>query len=180
VMDIWFTSDTHFGHKNIIKYSNRPFDSIDEHDEALITYWNETVKEGDTIYHLGDFAFKKWGLYLPRLKGNKHLIIGNHDPGRDDILKKTQGHWLTVEYYRELKTPCPLVLFHYPIRDWNRAHHDVLHLHGHEHGALLGNDQMLDVGVDCWNYRPVNIDQIKERLKTLPAFQKVGHHNGER
>ena len=79
---IFFTSDLHFGHKNILAYDNRPFNTIEEHDEALIKNWNGKVGDEDHVYILGDFSFynaNKSCEILDQLKGHKHLIIGNHD-----------------------------------------------------------------------------------------------------
>jgi len=79
-MTTWFTSDTHFGHANIIRYSNRPYDTTEEHDEALIANWNFSVQPNDEVYHLGDFSFGNKAMeILPRLNGIIHLIKGNHD-----------------------------------------------------------------------------------------------------
>ncbi len=77
---IYFISDTHFGHRNIVRY--RPFNDIEEMDNTLINNWNSTVHENDEVYILGDFIYKSdkhCSYYLRQLAGKKHLIVGNHD-----------------------------------------------------------------------------------------------------
>ncbi|MDR3059367.1 MAG: metallophosphoesterase, partial [Prevotella sp.] len=79
---IWFTSDHHFGHKNIIEFSQRPFLNTDEMNEELIKRWNEKIGTEDMVYHLGDFALMSSGKLrsiLDRLNGRIHLIQGNHE-----------------------------------------------------------------------------------------------------
>ena len=79
---LFFTSDTHFGHENIITFCNRPFESIEEHDRVLIQNWNSVVTPDDTVFHLGDFCFGngyKWYEILGQLNGHIYLIRGNHD-----------------------------------------------------------------------------------------------------
>lgn len=79
---IYFTADTHFGHKNVIRYDETSFSTIGEYDEYLIKQWNSVVTDEDTVYHLGDFAFGSQEAlrgYAERLKGRKRLILGNHD-----------------------------------------------------------------------------------------------------
>lgn len=81
-MSTYFTSDTHFSHGNILRYSKRPFVTIQEMGETLIQRWNSVVHANDTVYHIGDFVFgnyKQWESILKRLKGNIILIQGNHD-----------------------------------------------------------------------------------------------------
>lgn len=78
----FFTSDTHFWHRNILKYSNRPFDSVEDMNEAIIANWNEAVSSEDTVYHLGDVAlgpWSEWEAVLSRLNGYKILVVGNHE-----------------------------------------------------------------------------------------------------
>lgn len=78
----FFTSDTHFGHANIIRLCNRPFQNVEEMNEVLIENWNKVVSKDDTVFHLGDFAFggsSVWNSIIPRLNGHINLIIGNHD-----------------------------------------------------------------------------------------------------
>lgn len=78
----FFTSDTHFGHANIIRFCKRPFENVEEMNEVLIENWNKVVSDDDTVFHLGDFAFggsNVWKEIIPRLKGHINLIIGNHD-----------------------------------------------------------------------------------------------------
>lgn len=166
--DIWFTSDTHFGHGNIIKFCNRPFSSVEEMDEVLIERWNARVKPNDTVWHLGDFSFyksyEKLNEVFNRLNGNKYLVCGNHDY---DNAKRL--FWEKVTPLEELMFgKQTLVLFHYPMVAWHRSWHGSIHLHGHTHSALKGNNQRLDVGVDCWNYQPINFEEIKDLLKDSP------------
>ena len=101
---IFFTSDSHFGHANIIKHCNRPFSSVEEMDEHLISAWNSRVRPSDTIYILGDLIFRSTASpdsYLSRLRGKKHLILGNHDKG---WIKKTDmpQYFLSVERFAEV------------------------------------------------------------------------------
>ena len=79
---IFFTSDQHFGHKNVIRYDNRPFTSVEDMDEALIRNWNAKVTEKDTVYVLGDISWyndETTATIFNSLKGHKILIKGNHD-----------------------------------------------------------------------------------------------------
>jgi calcineurin-like phosphoesterase family protein len=81
----YFTSDTHFGHTNILKYDNRPFNNIKEHDDVLIKNWNEIITNEDDIYFLGDFSFMRKEiaeLIMKQLNGIKFFIKGNHDKKR--------------------------------------------------------------------------------------------------
>jgi calcineurin-like phosphoesterase family protein len=173
---IWFTADTHFGHARIIELARRPFASVEAMDEAMIAHWNERVAAGDLIYHLGDFALKDHNLYLPRLAGQKRLIRGNHDHSRR--IKAAVG-WQTVDTMLTVEVEgIPIVLCHYGLRVWNKSHHGALHFYGHSHGSLAGDSQSIDVGVDCWDFRPVSVAEIKARLATQPIRQEPDHHRG--
>jgi calcineurin-like phosphoesterase family protein len=174
-MTNYFTSDSHFGHENVIRYCNRPFANADEMDEAMIERWNAIVKPNDTVYHLGDFAMGKNAApnILRRLNGTKHLIWGNHDSNQTRKLDL----WASSQYALEIKEADKLiVLCHYSMRVWNKSHYGSLMLYGHSHGSMEGNDQSLDVGVDCWNFEPITLEQILERMATLPPWKNVDHH----
>lgn len=176
----WFAADTHFGHANICKYSNRPFASIEKHDEALIDRWNAVVPRGGLVYHLGDFMMTwkkhevdKVNKILARLNGTIHLICGNHDR---DAVKSANFAW--IGDYKSIQVDGQkIVLFHYPIRSWHGVHRSSWHLHGHSHGNLAdnGGGKILDVGVDCWDYKPVSFEQVKEVLDKKPVVS-VDHH----
>lgn len=174
---IYFTSDNHFFHRNIIEYSNRPFRDVDHMNETMISNWNTLVQPTDTIYCLGDFGFSrvdKLQRLFDRLVGQKHLILGNHDKES----RKLSG-WASVGHYIELRIDGKfIVLFHYAPRVWNRCHHGSICLYGHSHGSMPGNSQSLDVGVDCWDYRPVTLRDIEHRLKTLPKFTGYSQQAG--
>src|SRR5262245_34542604 len=173
-MAVWFTADHHFGHARIIVLAGRPFASVEEMDEAMVARWNERVASGDLVYHLGDFAFADHNPYLSRLKGQKRLVRGNHD--HSSRLKAARG-WSTIDDMLLVTVDdTPIVLCHYGLRVWNRSHHGSLHFYGHSHGNLPGDSQCLDVGVDCWNFAPVSLDEIKARLQTLPPRVHPDHH----
>lgn len=174
-MSIWFTSDTHFGHKRIIELANRPFTSVEEMDEKMIERWNWRVGRGDIVYHLGDFAFADHTPYLRRLNGQKWLVLGNHD--HSNRVKKADG-WYSIDKLLHVKhiDDTPLVLCHYAMRVWNRSHYGAIHLYGHSHGNLPGDSQSCDVGVDCWDFFPVSLEEIRMRLATLPRRYEPDHH----
>ena len=103
-MSTWYSSDHHFGHDNILKFEDENrrdsrgnrFKSVSHMDEYLIEKWNETVSPGDTVYCLGDMSFKQTVLeaVIPRLHGEKILVVGNHDPfyKRLNMPRKTKMH----------------------------------------------------------------------------------------
>ena len=117
---IWFTSDTHFGHQNILKYTDRPFSSVEEMDEALIENWNNRVGDDDEIYHLGDVALcspNKLRKVLARLKGKIYLIRGNHDKSASACSDRFE--WIKDYYELEVADKNGyqgkqlIILFHY-------------------------------------------------------------------
>jgi calcineurin-like phosphoesterase family protein len=158
---IWFTADTHFGHANVLKYENRPFMDCQEMDEYLIAQWNQYVEPGDTIYHLGDFAFcgvDRMREIFSQLNGNKHLILGNHDDNRTRKLG-----WGSIDWYREIKyAGTKVCLFHFPIENWNGKHHGFYHFHGHCHSNQVDscNGLRLNVGVDVSGFSPISIEGL--------------------
>lgn len=166
-----FTADLHLGHASIIKNCNRPFADVAEMDRYLIEMWNAVVSPRDTCYVIGDFA--NWRLkppalreYFDALQGDKILIIGNHDHEHTRALP-----WVACEHKAFVKVDGQeIICDHYAGRTWNKSHHGSVQLFGHSHGAMPGNSQQLDVGVDCWGFMPVSWPEIQARLATLPAF----------
>ena len=177
--NVFFTSDTHFGHKNIIKYSNRPFADIAEMDEAMVKNWNAKVGANDEVWHLGDLAFHKAGAIrgiLSRLNGKIHFVRGNHD----EVLPEIADRFTTVQDYKELKIDGQkIILCHFPLLTWNKAHRGAWHFHGHCHGSVnhlnVGSTR-IDVGVDNFNYTPVSFDELRTLLKDK-VYTPVDHHS---
>lgn len=162
-MKVFFTSDLHFGHKNIIPYCNRPFDSVSDMDAALIRAWNERVGPEDTVYVLGDFAFEsaaKARAALQQLAGRKVLIRGNHD--KNNTLA---DGWAEMHDALQIKVNgVPLYLHHYPLRDWPGKWQGTVHLYGHVHGSLDPIPGSMDVGVDTWGGAPVTLDEVRNAI----------------
>ncbi len=172
---IYFTSDIHENHKNIIKYSNRPYSSVEEMDEAIVKNWNDMVKPNDEIYHLGDFSFsrdhKHIADFIKRLNGKKHFIWGNHDEELKKTLIKYPNLATSADSYKELKIDKTLIcLFHYGQRVWNKSHHGSIQLYGHSHGTLPPYGKSVDVGFDAKfiteGYRPISLDEVFDYMKT--------------
>ena len=161
-MTTFFTADTHFGHANIIKYCVRPFMTVEDMDVALVNNWNAVVKPMDVVWHLGDFAFPR---KLPKgrladifasLNGEKHLIRGNHDHKETCELP-----WASIGDLRKVEG---IILCHYGLEVWDGSFYDrTPHFHGHSHGALTKRPNRFDVGVDCWDFRPVTADEVTRR-----------------
>ncbi len=176
---VWFTADQHFYHKNIIKYSNRPFDSVDEMNATMIERWNKRVQSDDLVYHLGDFSFSSRGKVkevLEQLNGKILIIPGGHD---NWIAAKDKERGLVVDKIMELEirsgpTKHLIVMCHYPLFTWERSNYGSTHLHGHSHGGIgvvtqAGDHRTfhdsgyrIDVGVDNWGFYPINLEQVLE------------------
>jgi calcineurin-like phosphoesterase family protein len=172
---VFFTSDTHFFHKNIIEYCNRQFENSHEMNKTLIQNWNSTVPKDGIVFHLGDVSLtaKRQELInvLDQLNGDKYLIIGNHEA---DALKFTTNQWKGIydileiyvgddEISEEIQH---LVLCHYPMLTWNCSHKGSWNLFGHVHGGLKGkhNPNQMDVGVDTNLFFPYTWQEIKETI----------------
>lgn len=161
----FFTSDTHFGHKNIVEYCKRPFATFGEMDKEIVRRWNEVVTGNDTVYHLGDFAFGR-DATLPyisdiakELKGKIKLIRGNHEKMASAI----QWRFSSINDYSEINIGGQeIVLFHYGMRTWHHDLRGTWHLYGHSHGGLPPFGKSLDIGVDSWDFAPVSFDRLKE------------------
>jgi len=184
---LWFTSDTHFGHANIIRYSKRPFAHVDAMDEALIERWNARVGDDDVVWHLGDFTLKSRGFarrIFSRLRGRIHVLglPWHHDsgwvpkqPGPADDLFSASGHAITIAPpVVVLKLPVGgertiITLSHYPFAEWEQRWRGGWHLHGHSHGTHRGEGPKLDVGVDCFDYAPVALEALAEPMRPLIA-----------
>lgn len=175
---IYFTSDLHLGHKNIIRFDSRPFLSIEEMDQTIIKKWNSKVKPEDTVYILGDISWyndKTTADIVSGLNGSKILIMGNHD--------KIQKHgrlklcFDEITGYKEINMDegRHITLCHYPIVFFNQHHHGAYMFYGHVHNSnewgvtenyRVGLEQldikcnMYNVGCMVWDYEPVTFDEI--------------------
>lgn len=174
---IYFTSDNHFYHENIIKLSKRPFKNCDDMHSNLIKNWNDTVSNDDEVYIIGDFAYRgdalKVNHILEILNGKKYLVIGNHDKYLyHDEFNTNLYEWIK-DYYILNYNKIKFVMFHYPILEWADYYKNSIHIYGHVHNSnserlnILGK-KAYNVGVDVNNYRPVSIeDIIKKCLKKI-------------
>lgn len=180
----YFISDLHFGHLNCLFFDNRPFTTIEEHDDYLIKTWNETVGVDDDVYILGDISWynsTKTIEIFKQLNGRLHLIKGNHDDG---ILRNRELQNLFVEItdYKVLfiDKNTSIVLFHWPIPTFRNHHYGWYHLYGHVHSSFEWNItentkrqmvelydkecKMYNVGamMPYINYKPRTLEEIIE------------------
>lgn len=171
---IYFTSDLHFYHANVIKYSNRPFKDVNEMNYTLIKNINNTVLISDELYILGDFGFcseeEAEGIIKQIQCKNLYYIFGNHDKPMKS--PKVTKYFKSMDYYKEISfNKQRFILCHYPFIEWNAGHRGSIHLHGHCHGNLkypdmLHNKKIFDIGSDVWHYYPVSAQHIINLCKT--------------
>jgi calcineurin-like phosphoesterase family protein len=179
-MGTYFASDYHLGHKNVIKYDNRPFKDVDHMDESIIANHNAVIGDGDDFYFLGDFSFNKSKTeeYLQRLNGNKFFIKGNHDNHAIVKLYKEYGTYLG-ELAEVDVLGQRIVLCHYSMRVWNKSHRGVWHLYGHSHHSLPDNGDSLsfDIGIngEGYNYTPLSFNQVS-KIMSKKTFKSIDHH----
>jgi calcineurin-like phosphoesterase family protein len=166
--DIWVTSDTHFGHKNILGFKDgqgnpvRPFSSVGEMDETLVSNWNSVVKRGDKVYHLGDVFFgdKEGFQHLwPRLNGSKRLVLGNHD---DAKFLSSGGFFKKVCMWRVF-SEFGLLLTHTPQHQscLQTQKSTLWNVHGHIHHNKSPEGPYTCVCVEQTDYTPVNIEELR-------------------
>ena len=153
-MKYWFTSDTHFEHRNIIRYTGRPFISVGQMDKEIVRRWNKKVKPEDVVFHLGDLCFKKGiDYYRKILNGHIILIKGNHDNGSSLIESMTIKY---KEYHFKL--------VHRP--EYADAEYNLVgHVHEKWKVKKEGKKILINVGVDVWDFYPIDIYTIIKTIK---------------
>lgn len=183
---IFFSADTHFGHANIIRFCDRPFRTVEEMDETLVANWNDRVGGNDTVYFLGDLFFRasadRVKDILGRLKGRKHLVIGNHDLSWMD--RELVGrHFVEASNFLDVSDGGRhLVMCHYPLLCWGGEGKSWM-IHGHIHNnrhmdywpLLQVRERVLNAGVEINGYAPVSFEELLEnnaRQKELPQEEK--------
>ena len=167
-----YISDQHFGHKNVILFDHRPFQDVDEMNEVMISLWNGRVRDEDDVWILGDFCYRS-GVspvsILRRLRGHKHLIIGNHD---GEILKNQQArsYFESIDHLLEITdNGQKIVLCHFPICDWHHMNNGAVHVFGHIHNKTHRTAQYMHSIGNAYNaaaaingYRPCSLRELKE------------------
>lgn len=194
---IFFTSDLHFGHENVIRFDNRPFNTVEEMDEEMIKRWNAKVGKGDIVYVLGDFIWKaatnEAVSIIRRLNGQIILIKGNHDRFLHNAAAKKA--LAGIKDYDDIcvtledGTTRRCILSHYFIPFYNGHRYQAIHLHGHSHLTEEAAEEIritaelnekgydlkiYNVGCMYWNYTPVTLDEILERKAYGQANKNVG------
>lgn len=164
--DIFIISDTHFGHSNILKFTDsasgsriRPlWEDVNEMDEHMIQQWNDTVRDQDIIYHLGDVYFGKGHEVLPRLRGRKRLILGNHDNAKSPYLQNTFEKILMWRMFPEFNC----LLTHVPVHE-TTLFRVQYNLHGHLHQNPSPSDRHINCCVEMHEFTPKSIEELVPR-----------------
>lgn len=180
-MKRFYTSDIHFGQKSLLatgRFKERPFQTLEEMNEEIIRRWNKKVTNNDHVYILGDIGKRGFANMHPelvsQLKGNKHLIVGNHDDVSDQRIRQLFVEICDMKEVKDGKST--VILCHYPIMMWKGQHAGNILLYGHTHDTedeklfqeYLNNYrkardikcQAFNVGMCHWNYEPVTLAEI--------------------
>lgn len=161
--DIWFISDTHFNHANIIKYCRPEFNSVEEMNELMIENWNKVVKKGDKVYHLGDVFFgnkEEFKKLWPRLNGKKRLIVGNHD----DVKFMASGGFFEKIMLWRVWNDKGFLFTHVPVHPDSIQERLVVsggvNVHGHTHTNGSPDGPYRSVCVELNNYTPTHLEEL--------------------
>lgn len=194
---LFFTSDTHFGHANIIKYCSRPYNDIQEMDEDLIQRWNNTVTPNDIVFHLGDFAFNVGDnimTIIRRLNGHIYIVPGNHDNTIWVAIAKENPDKVTLCESIQLISVNhkEILLCHYPLLCYAGSYRGTdaaIQLFGHVHSgpnSVTGLDcqrlmylqpTQYDVGVDNNNYTPISLEELLEKINDQMMSQGLKNYS---
>lgn len=191
---IYFTSDTHYGHKNIVRGTTswddaskcRNFKSVEEHDNFIVNSINSIVGQDDTLYHLGDWSFggiDNIEKFRRRINCfNVHLILGNHDQHIEKTPEAFIHLFSSISHYKEIDIEGnKIVLSHWPMKIWHKSHRGSWQLHGHCHNNLKTDDwwtkskpnerrRTMDVGVDTNDYKPWSFDELRKKMEKLVKY----------
>jgi calcineurin-like phosphoesterase family protein len=171
---IYFTADLHIGHANIIRFCQRPFQSVDEMNGALIAGWNSVVRENDDVYVLGDLFYRNAAPAeetLRQLKGRKRLILGNHDKRWTKTVDLARHFAEVANLLIYKRDGVKYTLCHYPMLSWDGRGHGGYMIHGHTHNSRLEHtDQfLLNAGVDINGYKPVTFEELVKNNEKFRA-----------
>ena len=174
---IYYISDLHIGHKNAIRFDERPFADIDDMEREIVRRWNEKVGTDDDVYILGDVFYRYKGSradFLKRLGGRLHLIVGNHD---FEILKNEAalGCFESVDKLRQIVDDGRrAVMCHYPIISWNMKHFGAYHVYGHVHANInegtifmMKQERAFNAGCMINNYDPCTLLELEENNRVF-------------
>jgi len=168
-MDLFVISDTHFGHKNILKLCNRPFESVEQMDESMIEKWNSVVSVNDKVIHCGDFGFcsqERFDVLMRCLNGRKILILGNHD-NRSWRFYLDNNRFDVICKYLSFKG----ILFTHRPKDYFDMCEEKLNIHGHIHNNVINtgydntDQKRINVSVEVINYTPISVEEIRDKNK---------------
>lgn len=163
----YYISDLHLFHDNIRRFCGRPFKNIEEMERFIVKAWNSVVGTDDEVYVLGDMFYRATSpneirRVLQQLNGKKYLIRGNHDKWANDKSLTAFFEW--VKPYDEVADGNRrVILFHYPIEEWNGYFRDSYHLYGHVHNAgeqLAALPRRYNVSADVVDFTPQTLDQL--------------------
>jgi calcineurin-like phosphoesterase family protein len=193
-INVYFTSDFHLFHNNVLKFDNRPFDDVHQMHQVIEQRWNETVNPDDIVIYLGDLSFarREDKQYvedmLKRLNGHIHFIMGNHDKIEEikklpklesvqDYLEVRITHNVDSDIHigAKIKVETLFCCMHYPIYSWNKKHHGSYMIHGHCHGNLHHGEEasfydgrrVIDAGCMLHDYRPISYSEVIEKLSHI-------------
>ena len=181
-MKTFITSDIHFSHRRIMEFcpESRPFKDVEEMDNKIVEIWNSMIGENDLTYILGDVAFcnaEKAAKLVNRLNGRKILIRGNHDSKTSKDKRFLDCFENIRDYLRFVHNGQLIVLFHYPIFEWDQMHRGAIHFHGHLHARPTGVEgRIFDVAMDGNNCIPYNMDDLIKEMLNKPIR---GHGDGD-
>ena len=180
-MTDFVTSDIHFSHANIMKFcpESRAFNNdVTLMDETIVKNWNAKIQPEDHTYILGDVAFcnaQKASNFMRRLNGTKTLIRGNHDKKILNSSEFVDCFVAVQDYYSIVVDKVHVIMFHYPIAEWDQMHRGAVHLHGHLHGGKSGMEKYrcMDVGMDTNYCRPYTLEYV---INQCLRGEIKGHH----
>ncbi|MFR2031567.1 MAG: hypothetical protein ACLS3M_09395 [Collinsella sp.] len=170
---IWFTSDTHFGHENVLKFTDRPWETIWQMNDAIVDSINGRVAVDDELYILGDFSFKMTAQ-------DAYPFASGSPAGASTSSRETTTRTGPSRRSRTFTVEPPIcvlkidgqkiVLSHYPMADWQGMNHGSWHLHGHIHSSGGAYNEFnrkqgllrYDVGCDANGHSPVSLDELRE------------------